>query len=143
MRMSPLSRWGTRSAIVLSTTAAGTINQTARGFSSFFTRSASAEVPTTFSLINSFTAFGDISNHALMASLEKPPHHVGSHPAKSDHSELHTLLPLYRLVIALRLAAVSWRRVPLRCRQKSPIERWRLQQLPAERSSHRCLRPPP
>ena len=39
MRMSPASRCGARSAMVLSTTAAGTISQIARGFSSFFTRS--------------------------------------------------------------------------------------------------------
>ena len=47
--------------MVLSTTAAGTINQMARGFSSFFTRSASEEAPTAFSLASSFTAFGDLS----------------------------------------------------------------------------------
>ena len=35
--------------MVLSTTAAGTISQTARGFSSFLTRSASEAVPTAFS----------------------------------------------------------------------------------------------
>ena len=47
--------------MVLSTTAAGTINQTARGFSSFFTRSASEEAPTAFSWANSVTACGDLS----------------------------------------------------------------------------------
>jgi len=31
-----------------------------------------------------------VEDHAVMASLEKPPHHVGPHPAKSDHSELHS-----------------------------------------------------
>ena len=34
--------------MVLSTTAAGTISQTARGFSSFFTRSASEAAPSLF-----------------------------------------------------------------------------------------------
>ena len=47
--------------MVWSTTAAGTINQTARGFFSFFTRSASEEDPTAFSWVSSFTAFGDRS----------------------------------------------------------------------------------
>ena len=47
--------------MVLSTTAAGTINQTARGFSRFFTSSASEEVPTAFSAANCFTALGDLS----------------------------------------------------------------------------------
>src|SRR5262249_27920381 len=61
MRMSPASRWGTRSAMVLPTTAAGTINQTARGFSSFFVSSAREEAPTAFSSTSSFTAFGDLS----------------------------------------------------------------------------------
>ena len=41
MRMSPVSRWGARSAMVFSTAAAGTISHTARGFLSFFTSSAS------------------------------------------------------------------------------------------------------
>ena len=47
--------------MVLSVTAAGTISQTARGFCSFFTRSASDEAPTAFSWTNSCTAFGDMS----------------------------------------------------------------------------------
>ena len=47
--------------MLLSTTAAGTINQTARGFSSLRTRSASEEAPTAFSRARSSTAFGDMS----------------------------------------------------------------------------------
>ena len=47
--------------MVWSTTAAGTINHTARGFSRFFTRSASEEVPTACSWANSVTAAGDLS----------------------------------------------------------------------------------
>src|SRR5437016_1659274 len=62
MRMSPASRSGSKSAIVLSTTAAGTISHTARGFSSFFTRSGSEAAPTAFSWTNSLTVFGDLSN---------------------------------------------------------------------------------
>ena len=47
--------------MVLSTTAAGTISQIARGLSSFFTKSASEEAPIAFSLTSSSTAFGDMS----------------------------------------------------------------------------------
>src|SRR5262249_13758325 len=54
--MSPGSSEGRRSAIVWSTTAAGTISQTARGASSFSTRAASEEAPTAFSRARSFTA---------------------------------------------------------------------------------------
>ena len=35
-----------------------------------------------------------VEDHALMASLEKPPDHVGAHPAEADHSELHGNSPL-------------------------------------------------
>src|SRR5215472_16653426 len=48
--------------MVLSTAAAGTISHTARGFLSFFTRSASEADPIAFSLTNSPTIFGDRSN---------------------------------------------------------------------------------
>ena len=47
--------------MVLSTTAAGTISQSARGLSSFFTKSAGEAAPIAFSLVSSFTAFGDMS----------------------------------------------------------------------------------
>src|SRR5262249_11243277 len=47
--------------MVASTTAAGTINQTARGLSSCFTRCWSEEAPTTFSLTSASTAWGDRS----------------------------------------------------------------------------------
>src|SRR3990172_2438008 len=56
--MSPGSSEGTRSAMVWSTTAAGTISHTARGFSSFATRSASEAAPTAFSRASSCTACG-------------------------------------------------------------------------------------
>ena len=45
----------------MSTTAAGTISQIARGFASFFTKSASEEAPVAFSFASSATAFGDMS----------------------------------------------------------------------------------
>ena len=76
--------------MVLSTTAAGTISQIARGFASFFTKSASEEAPTAFSLAKSLTACGDaVKNDALMSVLDQAAHHVGAHPAQADHAELH------------------------------------------------------
>src|SRR5262249_17559560 len=59
--MSPLARWGRRSPMVVSTAAAGTISHTARGVSSFFTRSAIDEAPTALAWVNSSIAFGDRS----------------------------------------------------------------------------------
>src|SRR5258705_314916 len=50
------------SAMVWSTTAAGTMSHTALGFASFFTRSWSEVAPTAFSFANSFTVWGDLSN---------------------------------------------------------------------------------
>ena len=47
--------------MVLSTTAAGTISQTARGLSSFFTRSASEDAPIAFSSTNCLTTLGERS----------------------------------------------------------------------------------
>src|SRR5262245_27259779 len=55
-------KMGSRSAIIVSTAAAGTINQTARGFSSFFTKSAREDAPMAFSRANSSTTFGALSN---------------------------------------------------------------------------------
>ena len=52
-----------------------------------------------------------IENHALMAALDEPPHHVGAHSAQSDHCELHDILSVKS---ELRPAAVSWRRQHLR-----------------------------
>ena len=61
MIVSPGSRKGRRSVMVLSTTAAGTISQTARGFSSFFIRSANEEALMAPSLARSWTALGNTS----------------------------------------------------------------------------------
>ena len=47
--------------MVLSTTAAGTISQIARGWSSFVTRSCSEDAPAARSLTSSSTAFADMS----------------------------------------------------------------------------------
>src|SRR5438270_3383843 len=59
--MSPDERLDTRSLMVASTAAAGTISQMARGVSSFLTRSAIDVAPTAFARVNSSTAFGDLS----------------------------------------------------------------------------------
>src|SRR5262245_15477730 len=59
--MSSGSRRCVRAAIVLSTTAAGTINQTTLGFRSFLTRSSSEDDPTALSPTRSLTALGDLS----------------------------------------------------------------------------------
>ena len=61
MRMSPDVRSGSSSPMVASTTAAGTISQTARGVGSFFTSSAIDAAPTALARANSSTAFGDRS----------------------------------------------------------------------------------
>src|SRR5208283_3458904 len=47
--------------MVSSTTAAGTINHTARGFCSLLAKSCSEELPTAFSFANSSTLFGNTS----------------------------------------------------------------------------------
>ena len=76
--------------MVSSTTAAGTINQTTRGVSSFFTKSASDVAPTAFSLTSSLTASGDRSKTTqLCPFLNQASNHVGSHPAEPYHSKLH------------------------------------------------------
>ena len=76
--------------MVLSTTAAGTISQTARGFASFFTKSASDDAPTAFSFASSCDRLRrHVEDHALVAAPDQPPHHVRAHPAQADHSELH------------------------------------------------------
>src|SRR5262245_60298371 len=59
--MSSGSRRGVRLAIVLSTAAAGTINQTTLGFRNFLTRSCIDDDPTAFSPTSSLTALGDMS----------------------------------------------------------------------------------
>src|SRR5947199_153068 len=69
MRMSPRSRWATRSSMLLSTTAAGTISQTARGLFSLRTRSASELAPTALSRAKSATA--------LALNRRPPPRHAG------------------------------------------------------------------
>ena len=76
--------------MVLSTTAAGTISQTARGFVELLhevRERGGADRLLLDQLLHRFRR--PVEDHALMASLEQPPHHVGAHSAESDHSELH------------------------------------------------------
>ena len=78
-----------------STTAAGTIIQTARGAFSLL-----AEI---FKRIRSECALFDeclhgfrmkVMDDALVASLQKTPHHVGPHSAQSDHAQFHVVSSL-------------------------------------------------
>src|SRR5215470_123382 len=62
MMVSPDSRWGRRLAMVLSTTAAGTINQTALGFARRETKSAAELLPTAPSLASCATDSAERSN---------------------------------------------------------------------------------
>ena len=88
--------------MVSSTTAAGTISQIARGFSSFSTRSASELAPVALSFVEIRTAFGDASKTTQSwPPCDQPAHHVGAHPAQTDHSELHDGSPV-RIRVANR-----------------------------------------
>ena len=78
--------------MVLSTTAAGTISQTARGLANFLTKSASEAAPTAFSLARSFTALATGRKPRTDGQLDKTSHHVGAHPAQADHAELHGVI---------------------------------------------------
>ena len=56
--------------MVLSTTAAGTISQIARGLSSFFTRSCSEDAPAALSLTSLFHCLRrHVEDHALVPAL--------------------------------------------------------------------------
>ena len=74
-------------------TAAGTISQTARGFASFCTKSASEEAPIAFSLASSATASGDLSKTThSWPPPDQPADHVRTHSPESNHSELHDII---------------------------------------------------
>ena len=73
--------------MVLSTAPAGTISQTARGLVSFSTNSASDVAPVGLFLDQLGDRLGGpVVDDALVAALQQPAHHVGSHPAEPDHS---------------------------------------------------------
>src|SRR6266581_1170521 len=82
--MSPASRCGSRSAIVWSTAAAGTISHSARGWASLATRSASEAAPVARSLTMSATACAErskttqswpplMSRRAMLAPMRPSP----------------------------------------------------------------------
>src|SRR5258707_11638412 len=47
-----------------------------------------------------------VEYHAIVAVLNEPPHHVRSHPSKTDHSELHRtlLFPKTHWIVEIRFA---------------------------------------
>jgi len=67
------------------------MSQTARGLAKLLAKCASDVVPTAFSLTSSATAFADLLHHALVLALQEAAHHVRSHSAEANHSELHGL----------------------------------------------------
>jgi hypothetical protein len=77
--------------MVLSTTAAGTINQTnqtARRLPSFCTKSAAKRSDCRVEqLLERFRR--DVESDTLMFAREQPPHHVCAHSAKTNHADLH------------------------------------------------------
>ena len=92
--------------MVLSTTAAGTISQTARGLASFLTKSASEAAPTAFSFDQlRHRLRRHVEDHAFVAALQQAAHHVRAHPAEADHSELH-VLALYSERTMFRSASI-------------------------------------
>ena len=83
--------------MVRSTTAAGTIIQTARGLESLLTRSARDDAPTAFSATSSGHRPGrEVEDHGLVPGPQQPAHHVGAHAAEPDHPELHHFLLMLR-----------------------------------------------
>ena len=76
--------------MLASTTAAGTISQTARGSLSFATSSASDAAPCAPAEASSATAPGLRSyTTQVWPAAQETAHHVRAHPAETDHSELH------------------------------------------------------
>ena len=95
--------------MVASTAAAGTISHTARGVSSFFTRSAIDEAPTAFARVSSSTAFGDRSKTThWWPPARSRRHHVGAHATESDHSELHHGLLCRAACSASSVSSFAW-----------------------------------
>ena len=77
-----------------STTAAGTIIQTARGFFSFLREVFERRRPDRPLFGERLHGFRmEVVNDALVTGPQQAPHHVGSHPAQSDHAQFHATLP--------------------------------------------------
>ena len=93
--------------------AAGTISQTARGFSSFLTRSTRESAPTAWSLTSSLTACArPVKDNAAVPFRDQPSHHVGAHAAKSYHSELHKFSSLQMIQHSASKHRATFARVP-------------------------------
>ena len=91
MMVSPRSIVPTRSATIASTTAAGTMIQTARGAASLATRSVGEAAPARalFLQIARFFAV-TIPDDAGVPVAHQAPHHGRAHAPQTDHSEFHT-----------------------------------------------------
>ena len=76
----------TRSWMLASTTAAGTINQMARGLLSFGTNSASDAPPARLPTLAPSPRQGCGRRHACVLVAQEAAHHVRAHTAKTDHS---------------------------------------------------------
>ena len=93
--MSPFSSRPASCSIVASTTAAGTISQTARGrleLGDEFVEARRADGP----LLDqrSRRRGMDVVDDAFLAVAQQPPHHVRAHPTQTDHPELHGCLAI-------------------------------------------------
>ena len=74
----------------LSTTAAGTMSQMARGFGKLLDEVGKRGRAGGFLLGEFFDGLGEhVEDDAFVATSDQAAHHVGAHPAEADHSELH------------------------------------------------------
>src|SRR5881296_1979550 len=130
--MSSGSRRGVRLAIVLSTTAAGTINQTTLGFRNFLTRSSSEDDPTAFSPTSSLTTFGDLSKttHSWFPVIRRRTILAPILPKPTIPNFMNvSFCSLYQCAALLtpyaagcsNLAVCSWPRSLLACRRTPPF----------------------
>src|SRR5215813_9742393 len=155
MRMSSGSRRDARLAIVLSTTAAGTINQTTRGFCNFLTNSSSEDDPTAFSPTSSLTALGDLSKttHSWPPLIRRRTILAPILPRPTIPNCMNLSFSyLYECVSVIDatppassiLAICSWPLSLLACRQTPPFRpliHWHLLQRRKARSPDRFLHP--
>ena len=75
--------------MVLSTTAAGTISQMARGLIQFFDQVGERGGTDRLVLGQILHRFGQlVKDDAPVAVFDQPPNHVGTHPAQAHHAEL-------------------------------------------------------
>ena len=78
--------------MVWSTAPTGTISQIARGFRELLGELRQRGGADGLLLDHvAHRVCGPVEHHALVAALQETAHHVGSHPAEADHSQLHRL----------------------------------------------------